>query len=165
MNIRHVLPRRLPFFLDTLFLTTEKDYLVSWSFFSSLSLLFFSFFLLYRCIFTADFLLEIFIRKNNELIRNSFSFHSLRDIFLLRHSLGKLGISFLLLLLLFFFSFCSFEPYVISTWHTHIRANFSRFFLTQILPVFEPCVFILFVFLADVSCKFSSITAPTSDSQ
>lgn len=117
---------------------------------------------LYRCFFMAVLFIGNFIGKNAEpMPRIPFlSILRKRDIFLLRHSLGKLRISFLLLLLFFFFHFaCSNRTLSSRNTHTHIQI-----FLDPNSSCFWAC-FIFFVFLADVSCKFSSITVPTSVSQ
>lgn len=117
---------------------------------------------LYRCFFMAVLFIGNFIGKNDEpMPRIPFlSILRKRDIFLLRHSLGKLRISFLLLLLFFFFHFAYSNRTLFSrNTYTHIQI-----FLDPNSSCFWAC-FIFFVFLADVSCKFSSITVPTSVSQ
>lgn len=96
---------------------------------------------LYRCFFMAVLFIGNFIGKNDEpMLRIPFlSILRKRDIFLLRHSLGKLRISFLLLLLFFFFILLVRTVRYLHVTHTHTY----KFFLTQILPVFERVLFSL----------------------
>lgn len=153
MNIRHPFSSR--FRRDTMFLTMEGDYLAGWSFSILLFLSFFSF----CCCYIAVFLLEILLERSP--YRMPFSFHSYeRDIFLLCHSLEKLRI--IIIIIIFFHFVCSNKSFYLLI---VTCTNFSQIFLDpNSSSCFWAC-FIPFVFLADVSCKFSSTTVPTGDSR